>query len=365
MLPGDVMKRYQLLLHRYLGLACAVFLLLVGLSGSALVFKKEIETATGLRPALAATQAPYQAFADTVLARYPNASFSLRFGAAGEAVQARVRLDDESRRLWLDGGSARIVSDTTQHGGLFNWLFALHDTLLLGENGNTAVGVLGLLLLLLTVSGVVYWWPRDWQRAFVLRRDKGLRVLVTDLHRLAGMLLCVPLAISALTGAMLVFNKPIKGWLNGWYGGTPSKVKVAMATTPRLPLDELVRAANLALPGGEVTDIQLEQKKDKPLVVRKRLLGEIHPYGRSLVDIDPYRGTVLRAMPVDVAEPAIRLQTWVYPFHIGSAGGVAHRILQLLAGLGVAALGGSGVYQWLARRHKQRQARLFAVRLVA
>ncbi|WP_174875421.1 PepSY-associated TM helix domain-containing protein [Vogesella oryzae] len=353
------MKRYLLLLHRYLGLGCACFLLLLGLSGSLLVFRADLETATGLRPAPAANVASYQALADAVLARYPGADFNLRFAAPGEAVQVRLHLAAGERRLWLDGGSARIAVDQADGHGLFDWLLRLHETLLLGEAGETLAGVCALLLMLLAISGVVYWWPRDWSRAWQLRRDKGLRVWLGDLHRLVGIGCCVLLLSAGLTGAYQVFNRPVNDWINGWYGyRAPAKIKLAPAPgAARLPLDELVGRAAQAMPGGRLVDIKYLSQPGKPLLLRWRLPGELHPNGRSNVEIDPYRGSLLRVTPVAQAAPAVRLTSWVYALHTGSLGGWPLRLLLLLAGVGLALLSASGVYQWAARRHKQRRAR--------
>ena len=55
--------------------------------------------------------------------------------------------------------------------------------------------------------------------------------------------------------------------------------------------------------------------------------------------------------------PAVRLTTWVYGLHTGSLGGWPLRALLMLAGIGLALLSASGVYQWLARRRKQQQVR--------
>ncbi|MFC3530826.1 PepSY-associated TM helix domain-containing protein [Vogesella facilis] len=353
------MKRYLILLHRYLGLGCAGFLLLLGLSGSLLVFRAEIETAGGLRPAPAANVAGYQALADAVLARYPGADFNLRFAAPGEAVQVRLHLADAERRLWLDGGSAAIASDQADGQGLFDWLLQLHETLLLGEAGETLGGICALLLMLLAISGLVYWWPRDWSRAWQLRRGKGARVWLGDLHRLVGMGCSVLLLSAGLTGAYQVFNRPVNGWINGWYGyHAPAKLKLKPAPgAARLPLDLLVRNAAQALPGARLVDIKYESKAGKPLLLRWRQAGELHPNGRSNVEVDPYSGRLLRVTPVAQAAPAVRLTSWVYGLHTGSIGGWPLRVLLLLAGAGLALLSASGVYQWLARRHKQRQAR--------
>ncbi|WP_024303511.1 PepSY domain-containing protein [Pseudogulbenkiania sp. MAI-1] len=352
------MKRWIILLHRYLGLACALGVLILGLSGGLLVFKKELSTASGERPAaVSGPFAGYQALYQAATERHPGGSVNLRFGETlAEPVQARIRGAGEERLLWLDPVTAEVVSDRAPDEGLFNWLRELHEALLMDDAGETLVGVIGIGLLLMAISGLIYWWPKDWKRAWRVRTDKGMRILVSDLHRVAGAALSVVLLISALTGVLLVFSKPVNGWINALYGAKPDKgVKVVPGDT-RLPLDLLVAKGDAALPGGRLVDIRVDAKADKPVLLRKRLPGEIQPNGRSMVEVDPYRGEVLKVRPVDKAEPGIRLTTWVYAFHIGSVGGLLHRVLMLVTGLVLAMLGVSGVYQWAAREWKQRRA---------
>lgn len=352
------MKRWIILLHRYLGLTCALGVLLLGLSGSLLVFKKELSTASGERPtAVSGPFVGYQALYQAAAERHPGGSINLRFGEQpGEPVQARIRSAGEERLLWLNPVTAAVESDQAHDEGFFNWLRELHETLLLDESGETLVGIIGIALLLMAISGLIYWWPKDWKRAWRVRTDKGARILVADLHRVTGAALSVVLLISALTGVLLVFSKPINGWINALYGTKSAKSAKVEPSEVRLPLDLLVANGNAALPGGRLVDIRVDAKADKPVLLRKRLPGEIQPNGRSMVEVDPYRGTVLKVRPVEQAEPGIRLTTWVFAFHIGSVGGLLHRVLMLVAGLVLALLGVSGVYQWGARELKQRRA---------
>ncbi|SMF07979.1 PepSY-associated TM helix domain-containing protein [Pseudogulbenkiania subflava] len=352
------MKRWIILLHRYLGLACALGVLILGLSGGLLVFKKELSTASGERPAaVSGPFAGYQALYQAAVARHPGGNVNLRFGETlAEPVQARIRGAGEERLLWLDPVTAEVKSDRAPDEGLFNWLLALHETLLMDDTGKTLVGVIGIGLLLMVVSGLIYWWPKDWKRAWRVRSDKGARILVSDLHRVAGAALSVVLLISALTGVLLAFSKPVNGWINALYGAKPARSAKVVPGETRLPVDLLVAKGNAALPGGQLVDVRIDAKADKPVVLRKRLPGEIQPNGRSMVEVDPYRGNVLKLRPVEQAEPGIRLTTWVFAFHVGSVGGLPHRVLMLVAGLVLALLGGSGVYQWAAREWKQRRA---------
>ncbi|QEL55168.1 PepSY-associated TM helix domain-containing protein [Chromobacterium paludis] len=348
------MKRYLILLHRYLGLAAAAFLLLIGLSGSLLLFRPELESLSGARPAPAHRPIHYQALADAVAARYPGAVFNLRLAEDGP-IQARVRQPGDERRLWLTA-DGRVESDRPRGDSAFEWLLELHEKLLLGETGAALAGMCGLLLTALAISGLVYWWPRDWRRAWQVRRGKGQKIWVTDLHRLSGALASLLLLSAGLTGAYQAFDKPLNRGINQLYGyRAPGKAKLDTPPgLPRLPLDALVARAAQSMPDGRLVDIRYDPSPQRPLLLRWRLAGELHPNGRSLVEIDPYSGRLLRVTPVEQAAPAIRLSSWVYALHTGSLGGNILRMLLAAAGLSLAWLSASGAWQWAARRRKQR-----------
>jgi hypothetical protein len=48
-----------------------------------------------------------------------------------------------------------------------------------------------------------------------------------------------------------------------------------------LPLDTLLRQADVALPGGQLRRVTFPAKPGAPLVVRKRFAGELHPIEKA------------------------------------------------------------------------------------
>lgn len=350
------MRRFLFLAHRWLGLASVVLLLVSGLTGSLLVFRSELEPPAS-PPAVASMPLHYQALADAVSERYPQQRFSLRFGTTPEQmVQARVKTASGLRHLWLDPTTAVVVRDcgTLQCG--WNLIFALHESLLLGDAAQWLSGSAGIVLVLLSVSGVLIWWPRKQGRRWCLHAATHLSGRIANLHRQTGICLALVLLIAGLSGSLLVFSKPVHRWVNQLAGVAPlPPLRLVNNGLPYLPLDVLVAQADRALPGGRLVDIRIEHQTGQPWVVRKRLPGEVHPNGRSQIELDPVSGAVLRVTPASQAAPAMTLNAWVYALHIGAVGGVLHRSLLLLAGLGLTWLCISGAWQWGLRRLKRVQ----------
>lgn len=92
---------------------------------------------------------------------------------------------------------------------LVEWLTLLHDELLLGQLGRSLNGIGGLLLVLLAVSGLLLWWPgrRCWRDGLLLRRASR-RPLLWQLHALAGFWFLLLLFGWGLTAVYFAWPRP-------------------------------------------------------------------------------------------------------------------------------------------------------------
>ncbi|RMC96850.1 PepSY domain-containing protein [Aquitalea palustris] len=349
------MKRIIILLHRYLGLAAALFAIVLGCSGSLLVFRQELQPTIPAQTLPAqSSPANYQAGYDTIRALHPRGEVTLRLAdSRQDAIEARIRMPGhEDNTLWLDPVSGKIlpVANSTTDG--WRWLHSLHERLLLSE-GKTWVGGVGVVILLVLLSGIIHWWPKNWAKAWRVRSDKGLAILIGDLHRCAGAAMLLLLLLSTLSGLVLAFNQPIRNWLTPAGHGKAGKQRLIKADVPRLPLDRLVSVAQRQLPQGRLTSISISAQPAKPVTLRLRLPGELHPNGSTLLSLDPYHATVLKLEKTEETTPWRRISSWALVLHDGSIGGLTQRILMCASGLLLMLLGISGVYQWLARRNKR------------
>ena len=63
------------------------------------------------------------------------------------------------RLLAIDPYRGAIVRDGPRADWPLEWIFNVHDNWLIGPVGETLIGVEGLLLLFLAITGPVIWWP--------------------------------------------------------------------------------------------------------------------------------------------------------------------------------------------------------------
>lgn len=353
-------------IHLWAGLTLGVLLVLAGLTGSILVFDEEIDAVLNpglLRVAPGEEEVSFQNVAATVTAAYPEhpVSYIRMPRNRGESYEVTTAGADPLE-IFVDPYRGTILGARGTTEGFINALFDLHVHLLAGERGEMVMGSVGLLTLLLVATGMVVWWPgmRRWWTGFTVRWRAGWKRVNFDLHRAGGIWCAAFLAVTAFTGAGLIFHDAFLAGANR-VTGSP-EVPAPPAVVPRsgdpwLPLDSLLRQADRALPGGTTTYVAFPATPEAPLSVRKYFDAALHPNGRSFVYLDPWSGeavAVERALSVPTGMKALNV---LYPLHIGSFGGPMVRVLYALLGLAPLVLFVSGCLMWWNRTQAPKRRR--------
>lgn len=353
-------------IHRWTGLGAGLFVAVVGLSGSALVFRDEIDVALepGLRRAsTSGALAPVQQVVDSVARAYPfeRATRVRMPRQPGETYEVWLGAEP-SRFVYVDPHTARVLGARRPTEFLTGWLFLLHSRALGGEWGKRVVGVVGIALLVLTSGGVAIWWPgrRGLRGAVSVHRGAGAPRLMFDLHRAVGFYASIFLLVAALTGISLVFPDAARR-VTDLVTGTARASGVARPPARSvsthvgmLSLDTLLAIAERAQPKGAISYLYLPDASGAPFRVRKQLPTELHPNGKSFVTIDPRDGRVLRVEDGSRAQPGARLYDILYPIHTGVWGGRAGRLLAVFVGLMPAFLATTGLLVWWRRTMRRR-----------
>lgn len=356
---GSALRRLIFHLHLYVGLSVGALLAIIGLTGSALVFAEELDA--WLNPHLhhAAPSAVGSLSLEKATQR------ARRFHPAGRIIYVRMpRAEGGTYEFWFDANDGLRVyvhPSTGEIRGARVWreslvgrIYGLHSELLGGKRGETALGICAALLLLLGATGLVLWWPggRRLSHALRINWSGNRKRVVYDLHNIVGFFASAFLTVSAITGLYLVFDAPFARAINRLTASAPRSTPRALLSRPSL--DDVLRAADQALPGAPTTYIGWPKDETAPFVVRKRFPAELHPNGRSFVYVDQYDGEVLLVENALRSPLGTRLVNLFYPIHIGLWGGLPTRILQALIGLTPAVLFITGLLMWRNRTRKRR-----------
>jgi uncharacterized iron-regulated membrane protein len=202
--------------HFYAGLFCLPFVLWLACTGSIYLFKPQIEAWLDRPydniPAQAPRVAPSTQVA-SALAVVPGGVLNAYELPASDTSAARVLVGrgEDLVRVYVDPTNGRVLHQVVEDERLMRRIFYLHGELLLGDRGSMLVELAASWAIVMILSGLYLWWPREKGLAGVLYprvRERG-RLFWRDLHAVAG----VWVALLALT--MLVSGLP---WSKSWGG---------------------------------------------------------------------------------------------------------------------------------------------------
>jgi uncharacterized iron-regulated membrane protein len=345
-----------------MGVIVGLLLMVMGITGSLLVFDDEIENF--LSPQLLQVKpqkerVSIESMLKTAQRTYPKLKFE-HIMIPQEPDEVYTIMTSDSTSVYVNPYTGSIVGLRQWRQSYKGFLYDLHVSLLMGDLGVIVVAVGGLLLVLLSITGVIL-WP-GWKRlnfGFKIRWLAPWRLRNYDFHKVSGILSVVFLVLIASTGVAMSYWSQSEQALY-WLTHTPKfatsiDVTANANDTPPLMLDELLTKADAALPGAKTTSVDLPSTPHKALRVRKKFSEEFDPYGWSFVYLNQYIGKVLRVDNALEAPLAAQINSLLYPLHIGIFGGLQVRILYVIIGLIPTFLGITGWTIWWSRTHNRKR----------
>jgi uncharacterized iron-regulated membrane protein len=163
------MRRILFRVHRWLGLIAGVYILIVSVTGAALVFRIDLQRAS--HPQLfTASDGPLAdpvAIMESVARAYPDHRLS---GVDAPTTTrptylAYVTAPGAFKTVLIDPASARVLGELPERTAV-RALQDLHFDLLSGRTGRIVNGIGAIAIIVLAISGVAEWWRRrqDWAR---------------------------------------------------------------------------------------------------------------------------------------------------------------------------------------------------------
>jgi uncharacterized iron-regulated membrane protein len=352
------LRRFWLMLHRWVGLTFGCLLVVAAITGSLLVLARPLDAA--MHPELfrsnGALRAPLQSVVSRLRAEFgADAAFNIRMPMrVDESLQVTIS-GSWNGTVYLDSVSGRELGRRGIGQGFFNVLFELHSTLYAGDNGRAILAWAALAYCTMLLSGLVLWWPVRWSRAFSIRARSGLAVTLSDLHRVAGAALGLLVMVSVLTGAYMAW-RPLAAWVTYLSGGPPASLPTAkrgpVITAVTANIDAAVQRAGEHWPDAIVSVVHVPQRSLAVARVRLRLPDDPHPIGMSTVWLDPVSGGIREARRWAELDAGSRAFSIIYPLHTGSLSGLATLLVTFIGGLALAGFGCTGIWLWWQRRFR-------------
>lgn len=359
------LRKLWLQVHRWIGLTVGLLFVLMGLTGSLLVFEHPLDA--WLNPhVLTVEEGTKRQSLENVLIMaenaYPGEAFKAIFADPPQGphdvwtIWFPKESEDASglTQIHVNPYNGDITGRRVRGETFLSWTLFLHNKLLFGKVGHNIVGVAGILLMVSIFSGVILWWPlwkHSWRSAFAIR---GGRRLAFDLHKTIGIVSSVVLLVVAFTGVYMIFPYAIKPAVTTFSAETnPNKDQLKSKPIENaIPLnaDQAIALAEKHFPDGHVTRIFLARGKEASYQVHIHRASEVGKHSTfSRVWIDKYSGDIVAEKDWEQRTTADAILAWNFPLHTGQAFGIVGQTIVCLIGLTPLALYITGLIHWWRR----------------
>lgn len=405
------MRRFFSLIHRYVGLVMAIFLLIAGLTGATLVWYHELDAAINSQwmqvqpPPLNAQPLNHFVLRDQVQSRYPQAwvNYINLNNPPGEAIVFSLEgsidaktgqpIDLPNDEIFVDPYTGAVLGErkwgviTQGWHNLLPFLYKLHYALALDQLGMLLMGIVAVLWTIDCFVGAYLtfpaslrkrpcageniicqsWWKRWWP-AWKVRWQGGRYKLNFDLHRAGGLWPWAMLFVLAWSSVAFNLKEVYHPVMQTLFTMQPDQEEAI----PKLP--EIQIEPGMSWPAALETGRELMKNlaQAKGFSIRYENNLGYNPYTgvfryQVLSDLDigdKYAGTnvyfysntgkqVGNYLPTGETS-GDTITSWLMTLHTAMIWGIPFKIFMTLVGLAVAMLSVTGIYIWW----KKRRARL-------
>lgn len=353
------MRKLLLNLHLWAGLIAAVFLILLGITGSFMVFEVEIDRA--LNPKLTWVTPSERRLTLTEMKsrleeRYTGRTVvgflisprnDISWGATLQSKASRDRLNVAFNQFTGD-----VLGTDSDRNNFVSYVHSFHLRLMMGDVGGLIVSLAALLLLFLSLSGVVLWWPR---KMLTVNWRGQIKQFNFELHQAVGIYLSLFLVIFAITAIVIHWENEATRLATRITNSAdlPPFPRLQPLTPNAVTLspDRLLSIAESAAPGADATWILLA---GNPVRIAMKYPEDRTPSGRTNIFIDAYSGDIVYQLNSRSGPLGFRtVKLWNREIHTGDIGGLPTRILACVLSLLLPVMAVTGPLIGWNRRQRQ------------
>ena len=354
-------RKIILKLHLYLGLISAIFLVILGLTGSVMAFEGQLDhwlhpsrwyvtVAPHVLPESQLVQIAEQRFVprraatihiapDADIAQQISLAFSRGTNQPGQPQEIEATINQ------YDGSILSVHSAPTTTEAAIAFIHQFHLRLVSGEKGKLLISFVGLVLVFEVPLGLLLWWRT--KRTSLKWKSSGFRISF-DLHHLVGVYFAGFLLLAAVTGVLIGFDFA-QSMFYRVTDSAPNPVRTAGSTaipgaTP-VNVDRAIEAAQQQMPRAVSSIIYMPNTPRASYRVILRLPSDPWSAVRGVVSIDQYTGKVVAFTDL-YATAGYRAIRFNRALHTGDIFGMPSRIIVSLSSLALVVMVITGLIIW-------------------
>ena len=348
-------RRALFQVHLWLGVLLSVYVAIIGLSGSILVWEEEVEaSAYHLLADDPAHFVSMDAAVQATIAHYPGETPTYVMRPQPHQPVYSIYLQQKNKETRTVHVNATTGTLLPERRTFMDWDHDLHVYLLRGRTGFILNCIAGIGLLILAITGVVLWWPgiRLWLRGFVINLRHSWKRINYDAHNAVGIW---TLGIVSLWGiSAIAFLAPV-GFQKTVNAIAPLKaMNQPMASTPQhlgapLSIGSIAQRAQSMSPQTPLSGIAIPAA----------------PTGKYTAYLDARTtGDFSHRLILTLAADGQLLSTWhygenktlgdwivwsIYPLHFGTLWGTPVKVVWTVLGMSLPILSLTGLLMYWNR----------------
>lgn len=355
--------------HLWAGVIAAVYMIAISLSGSVLVYQRDLQDdAPRLGQDHRATVPsfdPIVAVAQNAHPGEPLDNIDLRT-LNRRVVPVGLKAGEHDRIVYVDNVSRQIVGQEIlqERHWLLQFLEDLHNELAGGRNGAVVNGIGGFLLTLMSVTGIVLWWPgrKSWKRALNVKWNARWARVNWDLHSAFGFWSLLLVGMWGITGAYFIFPQPFARGLALFSSMAHMQEKPSHWRTSDgiHDPDAYISKARQLYPDAQLAYFYMYTQHDGGFVKVFLSRDPAQPLVmmEDVVSFEPATLDILSDISTRRLTAGEKLSLAVYSIHFGDFGGPIIKFLWFVIGLSPALLAVTGLIMWWNRVLKKKWRKL-------
>ena len=349
-------------LHLWVGLAAAILILLLAVTGAILVFENEIDRALNpklLTVAPQSTNLPVADLVDRARKQFARPIQSIGVNSRPDLAWQLILGGKGPLFAFINPHTGEITG-TRERSGYFTYdVHQFHSNLLVGKKGQVWVGAGNACLMVLMLTGVVLWWKR---KLFSIETGASWKRISFDLHHVSGIYALFFLFVIVGTGLVMSYPNQMYPIVEVFTGDSnkeqpedpPASTPPALAGAPGITPDQALAIGRAQLAGAQPTFLSFPQGPKGVYNIGFKFPEDHTPGGRSHIFIERYTGEVLWLDNTRKQPPGVKFSNNVRQLHTGDIYGWPSRIVYAFASFGVIVQAITGIIIWGLRFFKRK-----------
>lgn len=268
-------------------------------------------------------------------------------------------------RVYLNPYTGELVKVEDSKWEFFNLVVMMHCTLLLGYTGKQVITWSTVIFIILLISGLVMWWPKNKAVAgkrlrFKWKSTTGWKRKNYDLHQILGFYIVLIAFFTALSGLCMVLPA-VENVVQFVLSGGKERALKAISThcqqvdplqqvmMEKTPLDRMLVQAVTGDPDAAEYRFYMPKDASAPLLLKSYQDGQGHNWSQQYA-FDQNSAVMKTRLSFSALSAAEQVHEATYDIHVGAILGLPGKIMVFLTSLIAASLPLSGFLIWRSRR---------------